>query len=364
MTTRRAFLASFIAATAAPGLSWASAGNPSYLAAAREADGGFALFGIGHDGQDCFRVPLPARGHAGAGHPSQPIAVAFARRPGKFALVINCAMGRVTHQITSPEGSHFNGHGVFDPEGDLLFTCEQRASDSEGFIGIWNASQGYERIGEMRSHGVGPHDLLFLSDGETLVVANGGIATNPETREKLNIDDMHPNLTYLSSRSGAVLDQVALEPELAQNSIRHLALTNDDTVAFAMQWEGDTGMAPPLLGLHRRGSAPVLAEAPLGDELAMDGYAGSVSFSGDGSSVAITSPKGGRIHRFATTGEFLGAVSRSDVCGLARHRDGFIASDGLGGLIRIKGDETRPLTRQKRAWDNHIVELDQGHRPT
>lgn len=364
MATRRAFLASFLAATAAPGLGWAAAGNPAYLAAAREADGGFALFGIGRDGQDCFRVPLPARGHAGAGHPSQPIAVAFARRPGKFALVINCATGRVTHQITPPEGSHFNGHGVFAPEGDLLFTCEQRAADSEGFIGIWNARDGYERIGEMRSQGIGPHDLRLLSDGETLVVANGGIATDPETRDKLNLDDMHPNLTYLFSGSGAVVDQVTLKPELAQNSIRHLALTPDDTVAFAMQWEGDAGMAPPLLGLHRRGDAPVLAEATLGDELAMDGYAGSVSFSGDGSSVAITSPKGGRVHRFATTGEFLGAVSRSDVCGLARHRSGFIASDGLGGLIHIEGSQTRPLARQRRAWDNHIVELDQGHRPT
>lgn len=364
MATRRAFLASFLAATAAPGLSWAAAGNPAYLAAAREADGGFALFGVGRDGQDCFRVPLPARGHAGAGHPSQPIAVAFARRPGKFALVINCATGRVTHQITPPEGSHFNGHGVFAPEGDLLFTCEQRAADSEGFIGIWNAREGYERIGEMSSQGIGPHDLRLLSDGETLVVANGGIATDPATRDKLNLDDMHPNLTYLFSGSGSVVDQVTLEPELAQNSIRHLALTPDDTVAFAMQWEGDAGMAPPLLGLHRRGDAPVLAEAPLGDELAMDGYAGSVSFSGDGSSVAITSPKGGRVHRFATTGEFLGAVSRSDVCGLARHRSGFIASDGLGGLIHIESSETQPLARQRRAWDNHIVELDQGHRPT
>ena len=92
MTSRRAFLAGLVA-VAAPKPSWADAGSPRWLACAREANGTYALFGIAEDGADTFRLPLPARGHAGAAHPTRPEAVAFARRPGAFALVLDCGSG-------------------------------------------------------------------------------------------------------------------------------------------------------------------------------------------------------------------------------------------------------------------------------
>lgn len=357
MTTRRNFLAALVAAGAAPGLGWAAAGSPSWLAAAREQDGGFALFGLDTDGRVTFRVPLPARGHAGAGHPSCAEAVAFARRPGRFALVIDCATGTVRHRLAPPEGRQFNGHGVFAERGSLLFTSEQRSDDSAGMVGIWDVLAGYRRVGEWHSGGIGPHDLRLLPDGATLVIANGGIATDPADRAKLNIPTMRPNLTYLS-RDGAILEQVELGPDLRQNSIRHIAVRSDGIVGFAMQWEGETGAAPPLLGLHRQGGRPVLAEAPLADELSMQGYAGSIAFSETGNEIAITSPRGGRLHRFSAKGGFLGAVSRPDICGLAPRRDGYLASDGLGGLIAVSGDEATPLNRYGCAWDNHIVSLD------
>jgi len=167
---------------------------------------------------------------------------------------------------------------------------------------------------------------------------------------------MRPNLTYLTL-SGRVQDQVELETELRQNSIRHLAVRQDGLVGFAMQWEGAQGAAPPLLGLHRSGDIAVLAAARLGDELAMLGYAGSVSFSGDGREIAITSPRGGRLHRFSDDGAFLGVVSRTDVCGLAPMGSGYFASDGLGGLMSVVGTRQTPLTRTECAWDNHIVAL-------
>jgi len=89
----------------------------------------------------------------------------------------------------------------------------------------------------------------------------------------------------------------------------------------------------------------------------MQGYAGSVAFSGDGLQIAITSPRGGRLHRFSDQGVFLGAVPRSDICGLAPLRGGYLASDGLGGLIAIGPDSPIVLSRQDVAWDNHIVAL-------
>ena len=356
MTTRRGFLAGLLAAGTAPQLGWASVGNPAYLAAAQEPDGAFALFGLRGDGTETFRVPLPARGHAGAGHPRRAEAVAFARRPGAFALVVDCSTGEVRRRLSPPEGRQFNGHGVFAEAGARLFTAEQRSDTSEGVIGIWDVEAGYRRLGEVPTQGIGPHDLRMMPDGATLVVANGGIATDSTDRTKLNIDTMRPNLAYLGF-DGTLLEKVELEAALWRNSIRHLAIRSDGMVAFAMQWEGEEGAAPPLLGLHRRGEPARLAPAPLAHELAMQGYAGSIAFSGDGTEVAVTSPRGGRVHRFSDRGDFLGPISRADVCGLAAHRDGLLASDGLGGLIAIEAGRPRPLARCDRAWDNHIVGL-------
>ncbi|WP_212523485.1 DUF1513 domain-containing protein [Actibacterium sp. MT2.3-13A] len=356
MTTRRHFLAGLVAASAAPRLGWAAVGSPAYLAAARAPDGTFALHGLDASGRETFRVALPARGHAAAAHPARAEAIAFARRPGHFALAIDCATGAVIRRLAPPEGRQFNGHGVFSADGAVLFTSEQRAEDSAGRIGLWDVAAGYARIGEFDTRGIGPHDLRLMPDGETLVVANGGIATDPEDRTKLNLDTMAPNLAYLGA-GGDLAELVTLAPELAQNSIRHLAIRDDGLVAFAMQWQGAAGAATPLVGLHRRGAPVTLAAAPLAEQLLMQGYAGSIAFNGSGAEVAITSPRGGRLHRFDAKGNFVAALSRVEICGLARHPDGLLASDGLGGLILVGAGGPRALSKTASAWDNHLVPL-------
>ena len=355
MIARRAFLASLAAASAAPRLGWAAAGSPAYIAAAQEPDGGPALYGLDLAGAATFRVPLPARGHAGAGHPSRAEAVAFARRPGRYALVLDVALGKALAVLEPPEGRQFNGHGLYADDGRTLLTIEQQTETSTGAVGMWDVASGYRRIGEFPSHGIGPHDAKLLADGATLAIANGGIATDSTDRTKLNLPNMAPSLAY-TDLAGHLLDEVRLGADLHRLSIRHLALGAKGQVAFAMQWEGEPGAAPPLLGLHRRGEAPRLAEAPLADELLMQGYAGSIAFAADGAQVAITSPKGGRLHRFAPDGGFLGGVARPDVCGLASHPEGLLASDGFGGLV-LAGGEIRALARHPCAWDNHIVAL-------
>ncbi|EIE52621.1 twin-arginine translocation pathway signal [Salipiger aestuarii] len=355
MTTRRVFIASLLAASANPAAGWAAVGGPTYLAAAKCRDGSHMLAGLREDGSVAFTVPLPARGHAAAAHPERAEAVGFARRPGSYAMVVDCRDGTVLHRLSAPQDRQFNGHGTFSPDGALLYTCEQRVEDSEGFVGIWDTAASYSRIGEFRSHGVGPHDIRVMPDHQSLVIANGGIRTDRWDRAKLNIDVMRPNLVYVDV-TGALLERRDL-PGFYQNSIRHLAVRGDGLVGLAMQWEGEAGYAPPLLALHRRGAPPVLCEAPLQDELAMGGYAGSVAFSGDGSEIAITSPRGGRIHRFSDGGVFLGAVSRADVCGLAPHAGGYVASDGLGGMLLLRGGTLTALARADVAWDNHLVAI-------
>jgi len=89
--------------------------------------------------------------------------------------------------------------------------------------------------------GSGHMKFLRLGMGDIFAVASGGIRTHPASwREGLNLETMQPNLTYLDL-NGRLLDQLMLAPEQRLNSIRHLARRADDTVAFAMQWQGEPG---------------------------------------------------------------------------------------------------------------------------
>lgn len=354
-TTRRTVLAGLAAASGAtvlPSPSWAAAGAPQWIAAAGEQGETFALYGIATDGSLAFRVPLPGRGHAAAAHPERAEAVAFARRPGTFALVLDCVSGAVLYRLEAPAGRHFYGHGTFAEGGRVLVTTENAYEAGEGRLGLWDASAGYRRMGELASGGVGPHEVVTLPDG-TLAVGNGGIRTHPDMgREKLNLAVMRPSLVHLRP-DGTVLEKVELDPAMRMASIRHLAARADGTVAFAMQWEGPGGEIVPLLGLHRRGERPKLLAAPDPEQGRLRGYAGSVAWSGDGAGVAITSPRGSVAHVFGADGSALEVFARADICGVASAPGGLAFSDGMGAL-HLPGGRTaiHPL-----AWDNHMIAL-------
>ncbi len=353
MTTRRRLLAALgagIASATLPAPGWAEAGAPAWISSARQADGTDALCGLRSDGSLAFALPLPARGHAGARHPTRALAVVMARRPGRFARVLDCMTGATLAQLTPPAGAVFNGHAAFLQAGAVLATAEQRDDDSTGQVGLWD-SRTWARIAAWPTGGLGPHEIAALPDGR-LAVANGGIATDPTDRRKLNLDTMRPSLAVLGD-GGRIDDQLDL-PDLRQNSIRHLAVRADGRIAFAMQWEGEAGDTVPLLGLWRPGAALQLAEAEAAEVRRMQGYAGSVAWSGDGARLAITSPRGGRVQVFDVTGRFLDGFDRPDVCGLAPAGRGFVLSDGTGALVRL-GDRPALLARHPLAWDNHLI---------
>lgn len=345
---RRALLAG-MAAALAPRMTWADVGNPAFLAAGRQAEA-FVLHGIAATGESLFQLPLPARGHAAAAHPSRPEAVAFARRPGTFALVIDCTNGRIAHHLTPPVGMQFNGHGAYSGDGTLLMTSEVVAETGAGRIGLWD-TRSYGRLTDWLSHGIGPHEIRRLADGR-LAVANGGIRTDPVDRTKLNLPDMRPNLTLLAE-DGALLDQIDL-PDFCQNSIRHLAL-HGKSIAFAMQWEGDPAEPVPLLGLWTPGAAPVLCDPAPAEVFTMQGYAGSIAATPD--HILITSPKGGAAMIFATDGTPVATHRRADLCGAAAHAGGFVVTDGSGTVWTADEAGLTPLARHQTQWDNHLVAL-------
>ena len=160
-----------------------------------------------------------------------------------------------------------------------------------GVVGVYDAVNDYRRIGELKSHGIGPHDIRLLSDGETLVVANGGIATRPDLpRVKLNLPTMAPSLCLVDRRAGTLLQERRLAPALHQLSIRHLAVGPEDTVAVAMQYEGPAGDLIPLVAVWRADEGLRLLRGPAADLRAMKHYCGSVCFDPSGRTIAASAP--------------------------------------------------------------------------
>jgi hypothetical protein len=353
MTSRRQFLAGLLAAGLVPSPTWADAGSPEYLSAGALSDGSYVLCGIGAANDVLFQIPLPARGHAAAAHPTRPEAVAFARRPGTFAIVIDCVTGLQKSKMAAPDGRHFYGHGAFSADGHWLFTTENDYEAGEGRVGVWDVQAGYLRVDEFASGGIGPHEIKRMPGTDTLVIANGGIDTHPDSgRTKLNIATMAPNLTYVDG--GKIVETAMLAADLHKNSIRHIDIV-DGQVAFGMQWQGD-GDQNVLAGLHRQGGAINLLTGPAAQSRQMRGYIGSIAFSRSGTHVAVTSPVGGVTQIFdVVTNTLSHQIATVDAGGVAARGTGFIITNGQGQLGLVDEGVLHLAAGAPLAWDNHIV---------
>ncbi|WP_227815991.1 DUF1513 domain-containing protein [Nitrogeniibacter aestuarii] len=321
------------------------------------ADGGGRYFATLFDttGRVLLDLPLPARGHDIALSRDGRTAVVVARRPGDFLRVIDVVERTLVASLRSAPDRHYFGHGVFSADGRLFYVVENDFEAGEGRIGVLDTTDGWRKVDEFASHGVGPHELLLAADDETLVVANGGILTHPDTpRAKLNLPTMAPNLAYVDRKTGALLEKVEPPAQWHQLSIRHIALGADDRVAIAMQYEGDKADDPPMMALHRRGQPLQMLWAPDDIRHRLQHYCGSVAFTEDGSRFAVSSPRGGVVLNWSAEGDYLGHHEQGDVCGLAAADGELWASDGHGRLEPV-GDATRRADFAQVRWDNHMV---------
>ena len=335
-----------------------AAPEAALFAAARKDDRGnfsAALFSL--DG-DVKSVVLPGRGHDIALRPDSGEWVAFARHPGKFGVAVPLDNREPTWFQSRPD-RHFSGHGVFSADGKILYATEYDYDHARGVIGVRDATGGYKQIAEFDAHGMEPHDITLLSDGRTMVIANGGIRTHPDSgREELNIPDMKPSLVYVDVTNGDLIEEHRLAPELHQLSIRHLAIAAGDVVVFGCQYRGPEGDEPALLGFHRLGDKPVIVPAPGPTQSALKDYVGSVATDNNGTIVAASAPKGNLITYWdVSTRNYLGSCALNDSCGLApTHRQAsFLLTSGEGWLAT--GDADGDLKRESTAfrWDNHAI---------
>lgn len=297
---------------------------------------------------------LPGRGHGAALRPGQSEAVIFARRPGTFALVLDPMTGTRHQLIAARDDRHFYGHGCFSRDGRVLFATENDFEGERGIIGLYDARNGYRRVEECSSHGIGPHEMALMPDGKTLVVANGGILTHPDApRMKLNLGEMAPSITLLDATSGELLAKYTPPPEFHQLSLRHLDVRADGRIVAVAQWEGSKLEQPPLIALLERDTGLRLIAAPAQVTPGMRNYCGSVAFSGDGGRFAVSSPRGGLITIWDGDGRYLDALELEDGCGLAPRDEGFLLTSGRG--VVTSGTPSLRRNHDAVAFDNHLT---------
>lgn len=352
-TDRRRFLKALAALGALPFATLVRAdGAPAFIAARMDGADAFSVAVLDHAGEVLFTEQLDARAHDIAISPDRSTAVVFARRPGWFALVVDLAGRRKVTSFAPPPDRHFYGHGLFSADGRLLYATENDWDGERGVLGVYDVAAGYRRIGEFDTHGIDPHEAFLMSDGRTIAIANGGIATHPDfDRVKLNVATMEPSLVRLDAVSGRLLERRTLSRALSQLSIRHMAEANGD-IWFGGQYEGAATDAIDLVGVQRAGEGMELVPAPPSTYSGMRQYVGSMAISRDGARIAATSPVGGRMLVFdAATRNLIATRDVADICGVVGDGGDFFASDGRGRLWR--GDTL--LTQDPGvAWDNHL----------
>ena len=336
----------------------------AYASAVTDRNNQHWLVSLAADGQLRHKLGLPSRAHQIAVHPSLPVVAVAARRPGTYLMIVNTQSGELAHELQPEQGHHFYGHACYSPDGRRLYTSENHIDSGEGRIFVRDAQENYQIIQSFSSHGIGPHELKIHPDGQTLVVANGGILTHPDTgRDKLNLDTMSPSLVYLSAQSGDLLEQCTLPESLHQLSIRHIDINQDGLCAIAMQYQGIGSDNVPLIARHERGKAIETLWAPEALNPLMKNYCGSVCFNNSGTLFAVSAPRGNLVSLWdAQDGTFIKHFHCLDVCGISQFGPhGFMFSNGMGKLYQLDTN-TKLLALESSqeypfAWDNHLSYL-------
>ena len=332
--------------------------GPLLLSARDDADGKHYAVGYRLDGQRVFATQVGQRCHDIINHPTLPIALFVARRPGTESYLIDLRNGALLQTITSNANRHFYGHAVIHKSGDWLYATENDTSDpGRGLLGVYRF--GGERLvhsGEISTHGIGPHQVAWMPDGETLVLANGGIRTEAESRVEMNLNAMEPSLV-LMQRDGSLISKETLGQQM--NSVRHMGIASDGTILTGQQFMGPSQERSELLAIKRPGQ-PFMAFAVADEQLqAMAHYTASVAVHSELRLVALTAPRGNRFFIWhIDSGELRLDGPLPDCAGVGAVADGFVVTSGQGRCrfydCRQAQLSATPLELPAGLWDNHL----------
>lgn len=307
------------------------------------------------------------RGHDVTVRPGHPQRVMmFGRKPGRFAVDVDLTEGRVVRRLEVAGDRALQGHGCFTPDGTLLITAEADVDTGAGKLAVRDADT-FQVLRELDTYGIGPHEIALMPDERTIVVANGGLFTLPESGDTpLNLDTMRSSLAYVDLASGELVEEALfVEPKA---SIRHLDVCDDGTVVAAMQVQREAMDHDGVVALglvHRRGEAARALDPGEGRVAAMKDYTGSVAVDQQSRVAGLTSPRGNMaLFWDIDTGALVGELELFDVCGIAVSPDQarFVLTGGNEQVRQLDGDTLAPFAQKLGPlpgvrWDNHLIAL-------
>jgi len=308
-------------------------------------------------------LPVPTRAHGLLVERGASV-LAVARRPGDWLLRWHPVSGK-TQWHWAADDRRFNGHVLASADGRQLWTTETDLDTASGCLGLRDP-KSLEKTAEWPTHGMDPHALLALPQAVgdwpagTLVVANGGIPTLPETgRAKRALDRMDASLVALSPQTGALLGQWRLDDPWL--SIRHLAWDPvTRTVGIALQAEHPdkaARVAAPVLavwdgqGLRAATAQPALA-----------GYGGDIC-ARPGGGFVVSCPRADALALFGADAGWTNSLVHKTAYALASAPSAAAtpcwASGDEGVLVVGEGDQpprvvpAAPQAPPRLQFDNH-----------
>lgn len=297
-------------------------------------------------------LDVPTRAHGLLVEP-QGTVLAVARRPGDWLLRWWPGMVEPQMAWTEPDRA-LNGHVIASADGRRLYTTETDLDTGAGLLGVRDAAT-LEKEAEWSTQGMDPHELLLDADG-SLLVANGGIPTLPETgRLKMGVERMDASLVRLDARRGRVQGQWRL-PD-ARLSLRHIAwggATGQRVVGIALQAEHDDPAA--------RQAAPLLAVfngrtlRTYGAPRTLGGYGGDIAWTGSG--FAVSCPRVDGVALYRTDGGWQDFMALDEACSLAAATGAGLWAGGRSAAVERLAALDRRLDVAALRLDNHWVVLD------
>lgn len=293
------------------------------LVAAWEGAGGFEVGVLAPQTQGVLRaaqsIAVPTRAHGLLALADDSV-LAVARRPGDWLLRWSPGSGKPVQWQWAEAGRAFNGHVIASPDGKRLYTTETNLETGTGLVGVRDA-RSLRKLQEWPTFGIDPHELLWGATergSSTLMVANGGVPTQPETgRAKLDLSRMDSSLVRLDAATGALLGQWRLADQ--RLSLRHLAWQgapaekNSRLLGIALQAEHDDAA--------QKNRAPVLALfdgsllKPVEAATSLAGYGGAICALQDG--WAVGCPRAHGVALFGTEGSWRELIALPHACAVA-----------------------------------------------
>ena len=274
-------------------------------------------------------IPTPMLGHSVVCHPSRPDVVAvLGQRPVKSSCLLSLSTGEILQTFGATKERHFYGHGTYSTDGRVLYATENEDETGLGYVVARDATT-LAVLGELSSHGMGPHELLFSADGKTAIIANGGAIS----LEGAYADDGEApsSLCYVEVASGKLLERhVLADPQL---SIRHLGLGSRGDVIAALRRYPEPSACPTLV-MHRAGGSLRLTQPDATLMARMNGLALSIAVEPEGRVAGATHPDGDAVTFWdVATVSLLGVTAVEKPEGIAVLPNGSFLVTSLNGTL-------------------------------